>query len=50
MLCNLDGTGKSKISTGIGFFDHMLEIVSHHSLIDINLSVKGDTHVDFITQ
>ena len=43
---NLDGTGSSNISTGIGFLDHMLEILSHHSLIDINLSVKGDTHVD----
>ena len=44
---NLDGTGKSKIFTGIGFFDHMLEILSHHSLININLNVSGDTHVDF---
>ena len=44
---NVDGTGESKISTGIGFFDHMLEIFSHHSLIDVELSVDGDTHVDF---
>ena len=43
---NLDGKGVAKVSTGIGFFDHMLEIVSHHSLIDISLSVTGDTHVD----
>ena len=43
---NLEGLGKSNISTGIGFFDHMLEILCHHSLIDINLTVKGDTHVD----
>jgi len=43
---NLDGTGKSTISTGIGFFDHMLEIFSHHSLLDIDLIVSGDTHVD----
>ena len=43
---DLDGTGVSSISTGIGFFDHMLEILSHHSLIDISLSAKGDTHVD----
>jgi imidazoleglycerol-phosphate dehydratase len=43
---NLDGTGKSKISTGIGFFDHMLELLSHHSLIDINIRAKGDLHVD----
>ena len=44
---NLDGIGISNISTGVGFFDHMLELLSHHSLIDINLTVKGDTHVDF---
>ena len=44
---NIDGTGQSKISTGIGFFDHMLEIFSHHSLIDLNLKANGDTHVDF---
>jgi len=43
---NLDGTGKPKISSGIGFMNHMLEILSHHSLIDIDLSVSGDTHVD----
>ena len=43
---NVDGTGQSTISTGIGFFDHMIELLSHHSLIDINLKVNGDTHVD----
>ena len=43
---NLEGLGRSNISTGIGFFDHMLEIICHHSLIDIDLIVKGDTHVD----
>ena len=43
---NLDGTGQTKISTGIGFFDHMLEIFSHHSLLDLKIDVKGDTHVD----
>jgi len=43
---NIDGIGKSEISTGIGFFDHMLEIVSHHSLIDIILKAEGDIHVD----
>ena len=43
---NIDGIGKSEISTGIGFFDHMLEIVSHHSLIDIKLKADGDIHVD----
>ncbi len=44
---NLDGTGTSSINTGIGFFDHMLEIFSHHSLIDIELEAVGDKHVDF---
>ena len=44
---NLDGTGKFNINTGIGFLDHMIEQLSHHSLIDITLEVKGDLHVDF---
>ena len=44
---NLDGTGKSQIQTGIGFFNHMLELFSYHSLIDIKLGASGDTHVDF---
>ena len=44
---NIDGTGQCEISTGIGFFDHMLEIFSHHSLIDLKLTANGDTHVDF---
>ena len=43
---NRDGTGQNEISTGIGFFDHMLEIVSHHSLIDLRLKADGDTHVE----
>ena len=43
---NLDGVGKANINTGIGFFNHMLEIFSHHSLIDIDLKVVGDIHVD----
>ncbi len=43
---NLDGTGKSNIKTGIGFFDHMLEIFSHHSLIDLRLNAEGDIGVD----
>ena len=47
--CKLDinGTGKSTINTGIGFFDHMLEAFSKHSAIDIELTCKGDLHVDF---
>ena len=44
---NIYGTGQNEISTGIGFFDHMLEIFSHHSLIDLRLKADGDTHVDF---
>ena len=44
---NIDGTGQNVISTGIGFFDHMLEIFSHHSLIDLRLKADGDIHVDF---
>lgn len=44
---NLDGTGKYEVSTGIGFLDHMIEQLSRHSLIDINLTVQGDTHIDF---
>jgi len=43
---NLDGKGKSKINTGIGFLNHMFELFSKHSLIDINLNAKGDLHVD----
>ena len=44
---NIDGTGQNEISTSIGFFDHMLEIFSHHSLVDLKLKAEGDTHVDF---
>ena len=43
----VQGTGKSTIHTGIGFFDHMLEAVAKHGLLDIELTCKGDTHVDF---
>src|SRR3982751_2592382 len=42
----IDGTGASKISTGIGFFDHMLEQLSRHSLIDMEIESKGDLHID----
>ena len=44
---NLDGSGIYNISTGIGFLDHMMEQLSRHSLININLKAKGDTHIDF---
>ncbi len=43
---NLDGTGISNIETGIGFFDHMLEQLSKHSLIDITIKAQGDLHID----
>ena len=43
---NLDGTGTYSVSTGIGFLDHMVEQLSRHSLIDIELVCKGDLHVD----
>lgn len=43
---NLDGNGQSNIATGVGFFDHMLEQLSRHSLIDMNISADGDLHID----
>ena len=43
---DLDGTGASAISTGIGFFDHMLDLLARHSRIDITVNAKGDLHVD----
>jgi len=43
---NLDGTGKYKIETGLGFFDHMLEQLARHSGIDLEIKVKGDLHID----
>lgn len=43
---NLDGTGTSAIATGVGFFDHMLDQLSRHSLIDITVKARGDTHID----
>ncbi len=43
---NLDGEGRYRILTGIGFFDHMLELFSKHSVIDLNITAKGDLHVD----
>lgn len=43
---NLDGTGKSEIHTGIGFFDHMLEQIARHGLIDLRVQCQGDLHID----
>ena len=43
---NIDGKGKYQIDTGIGFLDHMLEQLSKHSLIDLKVKAKGDTHID----
>ena len=43
---NLDGTGQSSIATGVGFFDHMLTHLSKHSLMDLTVTAKGDTHID----
>jgi imidazoleglycerol-phosphate dehydratase len=43
---NLDGSGVYDVSTGIGFFDHMLEQLARHSLIDISVKAKGDLHID----
>ena len=44
---NLDGTGAHKMATGVGFFDHMLDQLSRHSLIDMDVTCKGDLHIDF---
>lgn len=44
---DLDGTGASDISTGVGFLDHMLEQLARHGLFDIKLAAKGDLHIDF---
>ncbi len=43
---NIDGSGNSEINTGIGFFDHMLEQISKHANIDLDIKVDGDLHVD----
>ena len=43
---NLDGTGRARLSTGIGFFDHMLDQIARHGLIDLEIDCKGDLHID----
>jgi imidazoleglycerol-phosphate dehydratase len=43
---NLDGSGQSRIATGVGFFDHMLTLLAKHAAIDLNIDAQGDLHVD----
>ena len=43
---NLDGTGQAKLHTGIGFFDHMLDQIARHGLIDLDIHAEGDLHID----
>jgi imidazoleglycerol-phosphate dehydratase len=43
---DLDGTGKASLSTGIGFFDHMLDQIARHGLIDLDIQAEGDLHID----
>jgi imidazoleglycerol-phosphate dehydratase len=43
---NLDGTGSAKLATGIGFFDHMLDQIARHGLIDLDIEAQGDLHID----
>ena len=43
---NLDGSGRAQLSTGIGFFDHMLDQIARHGLIDLEIDAKGDLHID----
>jgi len=43
---DIDGTGKAEMATGVGFFDHMLDQLSRHSLIDMTVKAKGDLHID----
>jgi imidazoleglycerol-phosphate dehydratase len=43
---NLDGTGQAKLATGIGFFDHMLDQIARHGLIDLEIEARGDLHID----
>ena len=46
LTLSLDGTGRSRLTTGIGFFDHMLDLFARHALFDLEIVAKGDTHID----
>jgi imidazoleglycerol-phosphate dehydratase/histidinol-phosphatase len=46
IVLNVDGSGKAKITTGLGFFDHMLEQIARHGKMDLTIAVKGDLHID----
>src|SRR3712207_2482181 len=43
---DLDGSGKVEVSTGVGFFDHVLHLLAHHAGFDLEVEARGDTHVD----
>ncbi len=47
LAVDLDGTGKASIATGVGFFDHMLDLLARHSRIDMEIEATGDLHIDF---
>src|SRR6476469_9902640 len=46
LAINLDGRGQASVSTGVGFFDHMLDLLARHSLIDLDVAAEGDLQVD----
>jgi imidazoleglycerol-phosphate dehydratase len=46
VVVDLDGSGRSRLATGIGFFDHMLEQIARHAVVDLTIEAKGDLHVD----
>ncbi len=46
VLVDLDGSGRAQLSTGIGFFDHMLDQIARHALLDLTIEAKGDLHID----
>ena len=47
LALDLDGSGAGTVETGIGFFDHMLELLKKHALIDLTVKATGDLHVDY---